>query len=424
MNIDGSRVVIGAVNYGTSTLIKNWAASARFLLPNVELVIVDNYFSDEERSRCESITLEIGITLIKSENFGYGSSLNKIAQYFIETIGPNTSRAGILLFGNIDIIFKKIDIHYSNDSVAYLARGVEGKRQLNPFLNSIQRKFLPIHAIAIFFNSSFFLLLTTVFIKVLGFFDSAPWASHGSLFCINSRALKENAKIFNEESFLYSEELEFGSYLEKNGIPLQWSNVEYEHTAHVSTSKIIKNHRSFFKYWKPSFINWMNRIDSQTLNYNKYSLYKLERSRSHFENQHLNIKARSILDFKYLIVDVQRKLQSLLYSRSKSRTYYYSILFCSKTVGRIYLSEINNYRHDFIDEKAYELTIEIANEHKNKGYASMALKKVIERHPNVYAFVRINNIPSVRLFEKNGSLLYAVKKLPGILGSTYTPVFK
>lgn len=414
-------VLFGAVNYGTSNLISQWAVSARKASPGALLVLVDNFSTEKELNAAKKLANDHGIILIESDNCGYGTSLNKIVSYCKARFPTETDSPKVLLLGNLDVSFNRVEFDDNRKHFACLASGVERGCQLNPFLTVLQKRFLFMHKIAIFFNSPLILLLSTVLIKALGIFKSPPWTMHGSLFCISYDSIT-GEKIFNDKSFLYSEELEFGSYLERNNIPLVWSGIEYQHIANVSTSKIIRGHREFFNYWWPSFNNWLSANSNSKFSGDSYLLYRL--SPELLENKATTIDDLSLVqcnfNLKYSIIEIQRRIQQFLFFGNNSGKYHiYKIRVNNRNVGLIFLSPINLYRTAFLDNNSYELTVEIDEKFRNKGLAYLAVREVMSLHSNIYALIRYNNVSSNALFSKLGVTIGQLGKVAGFVGAKY-----
>ncbi len=246
----------GGVNYGTSHLIKPWANSIRKTCQSGRIILVDNFSSAAEREKCRTICAEESIGLIECGNIGYGSALNEIIEYVTERFPPAPD--DLFYIGNIDISFQLISEPRSLSPTAFIPSAMEGKRNRNPFLTSAQRRMLPLHLLSIKLRSPLVLGLSILALKIIGFLPSRTWATHGSLFCFNAATVGKTP-IFNRETFLYSEELEFASYMSSIGAPLLVSETTYSHTAHAATGKIIKNRSDFFRIWESSFRNWRSR---------------------------------------------------------------------------------------------------------------------------------------------------------------------
>jgi GT2 family glycosyltransferase len=243
-----------AVNYGTSHLIAPWSQSIKRCIESPVLVVIDNYRSDEERNKVQDLCISNGVDFIASNNVGYGRALN----HAISSVLSQYKGFDIDFFvGNIDVEYTKIGSLPDGDFV-FMATALEGRRNRNPFLTEAQMRFLPLHWLTLQTMSPFVLIVVTTILKVIGYFPSRPWAVHGSVFCFSSRILKRGC-LFNEDSFLYSEELEFASYARSVGAQIVKVDIEYIHIAHASTSNIIKNRKDFLRHWRQSFINWRSR---------------------------------------------------------------------------------------------------------------------------------------------------------------------
>lgn len=245
------------VNYGTSNLIHKWYESISSLTTEYEIYLVDNYSSDHERIMAKKICEELDIEFIQSENVGYGQALNKCLRVIRNRYGKRENF--LILAGNIDIRFIKLSLELPNGNYVYVASAMEGKRNRNPFLTVCQKKFLHLHKLSLASGSPIVMLGVIFILKFIGFFPSRIWTVHGSLFCFNSCILRDS-EIFNDNTFLYSEELEFGSYVQYiSGSEFLNADIVYEHIGHASTSKIISTKADFYNIWNTGFYNWLNR---------------------------------------------------------------------------------------------------------------------------------------------------------------------
>ena len=224
---------------------------------NSRIIIVDNFYSDIERLKVKKLSSELKFTLIESTNLGYGRALNVAFEY----IKKNYSKLNdcVLLAGNLDIQFKCTEVKYLDGNTVYAPIAMEGKRNRNPFLTHLQKKLLKLHLVSMQSESLPLFTVVVFLIKLAGYVPSKIWALHGSLFVFNASILNHGV-IFNEKSFLYSEELEFASFIENiSNSKIKNSKIKYEHFAHVATSALTSTQKKFYKLWKPSFANWLNR---------------------------------------------------------------------------------------------------------------------------------------------------------------------
>lgn len=243
-----------AVNYGSAGLIIPWSDSIKCCTDDAIIILVDNYKSDDERNRVCELCSERDIELIESDNVGYGSALNTAIAY---AVSKYTDSKIIFFAGNLDIEYTAIQVlPYGN--FVYVPVALEGQRNRNPFLTKVQRGLLPLHSLTLNTMSPIVLMAVTTILKLASWIPSKTWAVHGSLFCFSSEIIR-NGAIFNEKSFLYSEELEFASYADSVNAKRMPVSVVYKHSAHVSTSTVIKNRKTFLEFWQGSFRNWRAR---------------------------------------------------------------------------------------------------------------------------------------------------------------------
>lgn len=248
-----------SVNYGTSNIIKKWSDSIKKISSDYCLVIVDNFYSDEERKKTMQLCEKLDIKFLSSENIGYGAAIRRGIR---ELTNLELKEGDVIFAGNLDLEYLKLPSKFTNGKFAYVPRVIESnKSNRNPFLTLIQAKFQFLYFLAAKFESRLIYLLAILVNKILGFVPSKIWTVHGSLFCFNSECISDRKLPFNEDSFLYGEELEFGSFVESNNIDF----INYEdsihvfHDSHVATSNLISNQTEFIKIWSKSFLNWYSK---------------------------------------------------------------------------------------------------------------------------------------------------------------------
>lgn len=246
-----------SVNYGTSNLIEEWALNIKNICEDARLVVVDNFKTIEERKTVIDITDKIGIYLIKSENIGYGRALNKAINLCFEIEKDKNFN---IFAGNLDIEFTNLPLDLEPGKFVYIPTVKESiKINRNPFLTQLQKKVFPLYYLAGYFKSVPLLYFAITINKLFSVIPSNIWAVHGSLFCFNSDCIAKNEALFNEESFLYCEEMEFASYMENANVIFLDSEISIIHQEHAATSEIVTSRKKFFDFWWPSFNNWYKR---------------------------------------------------------------------------------------------------------------------------------------------------------------------
>lgn len=244
------------VNYGTSEILDAWFESIKNNCSQSLIYLVDNFQSSEERSKVRSICLNHGGILIESENIGYGRALNLA---FEKMYNLKLTNDDVIFAGNLDIQYNSIPDFMASGKYVYLSRALEGKRNRNPFLTKAQFNVSRLQKYAHLLKSSYLQRVISLLTRVAGLIPSKPWTVHGSLFVFNASLLVEKCPIFNSESFLYCEELEFGSYIYSKGFTIVSSEVEYEHLSHAATSKLGLSRTNINPHWLLSYGNWISR---------------------------------------------------------------------------------------------------------------------------------------------------------------------
>ena len=249
--------IIVGVNYAAFKNIITWSESARRQCPNARLIIVDNFSSNEESHEVESFCKSSAIEYISCENIGYGSALNVAVEQIKLTTEPNSDENYALLLGNIDVVFHHLPAELPSSNI-FMSCATENGRLLNPFLTISQTKGLLLHDLAARYDSKVLLVMGICLLKLLSLVSSPGWTLHGSMFSFDLK-LVGSEPIFNDQTFLYSEELEFGSWIETNGYSIAATDIRYEHAGGVSTYNYRASFSKFFGAWKRGYINWRKR---------------------------------------------------------------------------------------------------------------------------------------------------------------------
>jgi len=242
------------VNYGSCDYIKEWLLSIRENIRDAFVLLVDNYKCNSERIRVRSICEEYNIELIEAENIGYGKALNLGISYCRE---KSNNLNDIIFAGNIDIRYRRLASELSVGRYVYVPRVYEKGKNKNPFLTRFQKRIARHQIHSARFRSKNMLYIIVLMTKCLKIIPSPIWTMHGSVFVFSMGCLNHKS-IFNEKTFLYSEEMEFGSYMEEVDVMFINADIVVDHIGHVSTRKISDEER-FMNYWIASIQNWYKR---------------------------------------------------------------------------------------------------------------------------------------------------------------------
>ena len=203
------------------------------------IVVVDNNSTDDSFVQLKE--QENGnITIIKnSENKGYASGMNTGAKYLIEKIGKCN-----IIFSNSDIIIKNAkDLNTLssniNSEIAVASPVIEEHGNLNrgwKKTTSFTESLLNLPYISRYFKKKKLYYKNEHYQKDKSYVDVVS----GCFFMVDSEAL-EQVDYFDENTFLYYEELIFAKKLEKAGKKLIVDNrVKVIHDHSVTIDKNIK----------------------------------------------------------------------------------------------------------------------------------------------------------------------------------------
>lgn len=251
-----AKVYFVGVNYGTAELIESWASSIYRLSGRFqrELYVVDNFKSTSERKKAEAISVRLGVNLIENNNSGYGAALNKA----IEAIRESGSlRSYRIICGNLDVVFKgeiqeeffdklrQIEIFHNNSKV---------KR----YITKLQRRFLWLLLPAALMKSNLLYFFGLALLKLIKQIPSPSFSVHGSVFVLSSDILTE--KVFDDDSFLYWEEVVFGDFLASKNVEISYCpTIIAIHSAQATTKEIVKIRKMYLKHWSLSYLNWFKK---------------------------------------------------------------------------------------------------------------------------------------------------------------------
>jgi GT2 family glycosyltransferase len=240
-----------AVNYDTSNLVGFFIDSIKKLTKNYIIVIVDNFSNEKCRSDTKKFAEE-NIFILENENVGYGKGLNDGVLFSRSKVKSTNSR---FYLSNIDIEYQKISSKSFNPSISLIPL-INNKQK--KFISINQKHFLGIHFIKFLRGNVLLFYIKVLLLKTIAIIPSKEWTIHGSCFVLDFSA-SYSETIFNKDSFLYSEELEFGSYLGYNEIKLNLSEISYKHIGSASIEKSFNTLKNKLVLFENSLDNWKKR---------------------------------------------------------------------------------------------------------------------------------------------------------------------
>ncbi len=133
----------------------------------------------------------------------------------------------------------------------------QNSKQQNPMLTSLQNKFVWIPCISAKYNSKALLYFWIFVKKLLSILPSKTFAIHGSIFILKITQIKKIHPIFNEDVFLYCEEMFFANKIRINNFKFVKRNIFFNHTGSVSTRKFYDGQDDErFKNWRKSMLKY------------------------------------------------------------------------------------------------------------------------------------------------------------------------
>lgn len=244
-----------AVNYQSAEILARSFEAWIHAFEKVDLYIVDNFSTSEERQKVKDIANSYGAVIIPNINSGYGSGLNLGLSKIIKL--NLYSSEDCIFFGNSDVYpinkIKKFEEHIKYIPILNIYKN---NINCNPFLNSCQKKIIWIAYLAAIIKSKLLKNTSIILTRVLKKLPCKIVAVHGSLFCLSYKDILEIHPIFNENVFLYCEELYFMKRVGSLKKSFYKTKVKFNHIGSVSTGEYIKNNK------KINFINWCNSVIS------------------------------------------------------------------------------------------------------------------------------------------------------------------
>lgn len=236
-----------------------------FGVKDSKVIVVNSFYDDVSKEEFRIIAEQNNADFISVPNLGYGYGNNRGCEFALKHYLFNW-----LIISNADIIIKKFpeDVlnNHKNDIVAPNIINLKGKRQ-NPssafarpwWLDTLQYKVYKAERkrlIYVFYalsrlQKSFFYLISPLRKRI--------FAAHGAFVIIPFSVIQKLFPIYNEEMFLFAEEIHFGRLASQNGVKTYYEpEIEISHKEDGSVSLAVDNvykpmRQSFmvyYEYWK------------------------------------------------------------------------------------------------------------------------------------------------------------------------------
>lgn len=229
-------------------------------VPNSKVIVVNSYYDELSLHECKQIAIDNDADFIATFNGGYGHGNNVGCKYAIEHYQFN-----YLVISNSDIEILCLDglDSYCDEVAVYAPYTVlpTGKRQ-NPNVVSCNYLYYKCYKWGYKNNNKLLLLfarinsrlLREITLLVVKFFKikrMRVFAPHGSFIILTFPAVRKMYPLFNEDMFLYNEELFLGFICKKNNVPVYF--VPDLKVLHLEGASSSGNNDSALRYFRESF---------------------------------------------------------------------------------------------------------------------------------------------------------------------------
>lgn len=231
---------------------------------NYKIIIVNSYYDDPTKETFRRISEENQCDFIPVKNKGYGYGNNIGIRYAIENY-----RFKRVVISNPDITIQKYDQHeldkYSDGVVGGIIINARGKNQ-NP-LRIIDWNFTnysPYYRYVKKNNALFYLSIVLAKLQrvklLLNSEKTKVFSVHGSFFAISKSVLDKINPVFDENIFLFEEEIDIAKLFKNRKIPVYYSssiNVNHKEDGDVSKAN-LNNQKQMAKSLNYVMKKWKN----------------------------------------------------------------------------------------------------------------------------------------------------------------------
>lgn len=272
------------LTYRNTEDILDFLKSAKEQVKDYRVIIVNSFYDEESDRKFAEIAAVHDCDFLSVENKGYGCGNNRGIEYALEHYEFDR-----IVISNPDIVIENYKPESDNFPTDGLVGGkiinLHGKRQ-NPL--RVGGSKLTTNAAYYYYckNNAFLFLLGVAMSKisrlaVVFFHKKKPakvYAVHGSFLVIPQAVLKQVGTIFDENIFMFGEELDLAERLKKAGIP----------TYYVPRIKVLHKEDGSVKL---SDFNLKEKMKvSCEYVYNKHNLHEAERDKVNFGEAEMKVQ--------------------------------------------------------------------------------------------------------------------------------------
>lgn len=232
MQIKKYNLIYVVLVYGNTDDVIDLIESAKNIECTTKFIIVNSYYDDESMEKCREIALKYECDFLEVENRGYGAGNNCGIQYALDHYSFN-----FLIVSNPDTIVKKLDYKYlssfKGSVIGPMIITSSGKNQ-NPFY--VDKKIFPkaeYKFLATRNKLGYYFIIAINKIKKHAFFtklklkkehEKCVYALHGSFIIFSYESLIKLGIVFDENIFLFCEEMVLAEEMKRKGIDAIYTN--------------------------------------------------------------------------------------------------------------------------------------------------------------------------------------------------------
>lgn len=215
------------------------------------VIVVNSFFDEESEKVCENISKENSATFIPVPNKGYGSGNNVGCAFAI-----NHFDFEYLIISNSDIVVKSLyslkEIKCDTAVFAPETRMLNGHKQ-NPNIPYNSRIYIGLLKIGYRFNlpkiktlglvvNRFYREFAYIYMRLFRRKNMRIFSAHGSFIVFTKEAVLKLQPIFNDEMFLYNEELFLAYNCKQKNVPVIYvPELKVLHLEGASSSETFKS---------------------------------------------------------------------------------------------------------------------------------------------------------------------------------------
>lgn len=248
-----SDVFIVLTYKNTEDVLELLESFKKVLVSDYKVIIVNNFYSEETRKELEHISKKHNCDFIPQENNGYGAGNNRGIKFALDHYDFKR-----IVISNPDIVLNKYNTNWFDQAPSGVYGGVisnlNGKRQ-NPLrvfdlnlTNNTNYYLLIQHSKMLFYLSIFIAKIHRSLVLCSLRKNKRVFAVHGSFFLITADLLNRIIPVFDENIFMYGEELDIAKKFKLLGISTFFTkeiSVIHKEDGDISISNI--NHSEISK---------------------------------------------------------------------------------------------------------------------------------------------------------------------------------